>query len=188
VVRVNLRNAEELLPKLPLGDEPRIGRAGLVRAVDRLRASTCTADVITGPLVPLSEALQWIHACHEWLRNHGPDPASYTAISQNWDDAEARTVDGVLCARGRLAHQLALGGVVLCVGAAGTYAAGLYAAGMGGVEWRWRPTLPPDNRPGVRDSNWNRRREAHYADHVARRPLLDPVDDAAAVLLRHLPT
>ena len=87
-----------------------------------------------------------------------------------------------------MTHQLALGGVVFCVGAAGTFAAGTYAAGMGGAEWTWRSRLPPHDREKARNADETRRQEAHYADQVARRPLLDPVDDAAAFLLRHLPT
>jgi len=172
--------------------ERALGERGLHESTARLGQALQRVEDEAAVLISLAEALAWLYSLEEFHKKRmGKDAYRIQRDSATGGAAMA----GLIFARGRFAHSLIAPaglvmrsvprpGVVRPMGRVsprgGAVFIGAPLVNVPGFEWSPRSALP-GRKTGEKDGS-----DQHYARHVERRPVVEPIS-AAADFLRELP-
>lgn len=163
-------------------DERAVGERGLQRALSRLDSDLRNGDC---PLPSLAETVGWLDGLARCYRD-GVGGSAFETHRDN--DPDGRSLAGVLYAHAVLEGRPTNMARATHYGGPGLHAPGVaqLSGALAGRAWRWRrrAALPPPSRApdGVDFDDLKR-----YEQRVARRPLAEPVHEAAHFLTATLP-
>ncbi len=140
-------------------------------------------------LIPLAEVLSWLYALENLHRSRLGDELYFR---HRRGDREGQALAGLMYARGLVAHQMALVGVLFSwpsktstFGGGGRRGGSTIIVTGGGSTMNWKP-LSDLPEPGYDEAKRKEDRRPWYREHVEGRLVVGPVEAAARFLIENV--